>query len=53
MLQDIENGRRTEIDHINGAFSRLGEKQCVAVPLNRTMTAMVRALKRNALEGKG
>jgi len=53
MLQDIENGRRTEIGHINGEFSRLGEKRGVDVPLNRALTAMVGALERNACKGKG
>lgn len=42
MLQDIENGRRTEIDVINAAVVRAAEKAGVDVPLNRTMVAMVK-----------
>ena len=42
MLQDIEAGRRTEIDVINGAVVRLGDQHSVAVPLNRAMLALVK-----------
>lgn len=42
MLQDIEAGRRTEIDTINGAAIRLGEKHGIPVPLNQTMVALVK-----------
>lgn len=45
MLQDIERGRRTEIDHINGAFAEIGEAAKVPVPLNRTLTAIIRSLE--------
>lgn len=43
MLQDIEAGRRTEIDTINGAAVRIGERHGLAVPLNRAMVALVKA----------
>jgi 2-dehydropantoate 2-reductase len=42
MLQDIENGRRTEIDVINAAVVRAAEGAGVDVPLNRVMLAMVK-----------
>jgi 2-dehydropantoate 2-reductase len=41
MLQDIEAGRRTEIDVINGAVVRIGGQHAVDVPLNRAMLALV------------
>lgn len=41
MLQDIEGGRRTEIEVINGAVVRLGDQLGVAVPLNRALVALV------------
>lgn len=47
MLQDIENGRRTEIGTINGAAIRLAERHGVEVPLNRTVHGLVRALERS------
>ena len=43
MAQDIQNGRRTEIDAINGAVVEHAES---SVPVNRTLTALVRARER-------
>ena len=45
MLQDIERRRRTEIDHINGAFSSLGDSYGVSTPINDALVAMVRTLE--------
>lgn len=42
MLQDIEAGRRTEIDTITGAAVRLADKHGVAAPLSRTLYALVK-----------
>jgi 2-dehydropantoate 2-reductase len=42
MLQDIEAGRRTEIDTINGAAVKYADKYAVPAPLNRSMVALVR-----------
>lgn len=50
MLQDVENGKRTEIDFINGAIVRLGEKMNVSTPMNSTLTTLVKALDQG-LEG--
>lgn len=44
MLQDIMRGRRTEIDQINGAICKLAEQHGLDVPLNKTLTAMVRSM---------
>lgn len=49
MLQDVENGRRTEIDAINGAVARLGAEVGVPTPLNATVASLIRALE----EGTG
>lgn len=46
MLQDVEAGRRTEIETVNGAVVRLGEQHGVDVPLNRAMLALVRGQER-------
>jgi len=48
MLQDILNGRKTEIDAINGALVREGERYGVATPVNRTLTLLVRSLEKRA-----
>lgn len=42
MLQDIERGKRTEIDSLNGQIVRYGEELGVKTPVNRTLTALIR-----------
>ncbi len=41
MLEDVLAGRRTEIDAINGAIVRLGERHGVDVTANRVVTTLV------------
>ncbi|MGE5380773.1 MAG: ketopantoate reductase family protein [Methylocystaceae bacterium] len=43
MLQDIQRGRRTEIDALNGAIVKLGKKMGVSTPVNEVITALVKA----------
>jgi 2-dehydropantoate 2-reductase len=43
MLQDLERGRRTEIDAINGWISRLGAERRIPTPVNRALTVLVKA----------
>lgn len=46
MLQDILKGKRTEVDFINGAISRLARKKGgFRAPLNEAMFSLVRALE--------
>ena len=45
MLQDIEMGRKTEIDYINGVIVRLGEQHNVPTPYNRAVYLAVKALE--------
>jgi 2-dehydropantoate 2-reductase len=45
MLQDVEAGRQTEIEVINGAIARAGREVGVATPVNDMMVAMVSALQ--------
>ena len=42
MLQDIQQGRETEIDFLNGAVVRLGEKHGIATPTNLTLVELIR-----------
>lgn len=43
MLQDIQNGRRTEIEALNGAIVKLAHESGVPVPVNEVVVAMVKA----------
>jgi 2-dehydropantoate 2-reductase len=43
MLQDMERGRPTEIDAINGAIVRLGQQLGVPTPYNQALLMLVRA----------
>jgi 2-dehydropantoate 2-reductase len=44
MFKDVLRGSQTEIDAINGAIVRVGEKSGVSVKYNRLLLLMVRAL---------
>jgi 2-dehydropantoate 2-reductase len=44
MLQDVERGRRTEVEAINGAVARRGEALGVPTPVNRTLADLVRGI---------
>ena len=41
MLQDIQRGRKTEIEALNGAVVRLGERLGVETPVNRVITSLL------------
>ena len=53
MLQDVEAGRQTEIDVINGAIVEAGRRHALATPLNDAMVWMVKSLQARYLAGKG
>lgn len=45
MLQDIEAGRPTEVEFINGAIVAEGEKHGVPTPVNKAMVALVKTIE--------
>jgi 2-dehydropantoate 2-reductase len=45
MLEDVENGRVTEVDAFSGTVCRLGEKYGVETPVNRTLYYMIKAME--------
>ena len=47
--QDIRNGKRTEIDHLNGYVVRQGEALGIGTPVNRTLHALTKLLERTKL----
>lgn len=46
MLQSLEQGKRTEIDFINGAVVREGERLGIATPVNRTLVACIKGIEK-------
>jgi 2-dehydropantoate 2-reductase len=46
MLLDLEAGRASEVDFINGAIPRVGREVGVDAPFNEAVTALVKALER-------
>lgn len=46
MLQDILSKRQTEIDYINGAIVKYGEKFNIKTPINKTLIYIVKGLSR-------
>ncbi|MDY7039119.1 MAG: 2-dehydropantoate 2-reductase [Thermodesulfobacteriota bacterium] len=52
MLQDIEAGRKTEIDYINGIIVEKGEEYYIPTPVNRVMVFLVKMLEERFSEGK-
>lgn len=46
--QDLQRGKRTEIEHLNGYVVRKGEALGVPTPVNRTLLALVKVM-----EGRG
>lgn len=46
MLQDVLAGRTTEIDYLNGAVVREGERIGIATPVNETLMRLVRLVDR-------
>ena len=45
MRQDLMKGRKTEIDHMNGAVVELGMQYGIACPVNAAMTTMIRYME--------
>jgi 2-dehydropantoate 2-reductase len=45
MQQDLLKGRRTEIDHLNGAVVELGAKYGIACPVNQALTMIIKAME--------
>jgi 2-dehydropantoate 2-reductase len=45
MLMDIEAGRRTEVDYINGKFVEYGERAGIDTPFNKTLLSLVKGLE--------
>lgn len=53
MSQDIENGRRTEIDAINGAVAWMAAQHGIPAPTNAMLATLVRHRERNGRAQNG
>jgi 2-dehydropantoate 2-reductase len=45
MLQDVEAGRKTEVEMLAGKAVELGQEYGIATPVNRTMLQIIRAME--------
>jgi 2-dehydropantoate 2-reductase len=50
MWQDIQSGRRTEIDAINGALMRLGERYGIPTPYNHLISNLIRMKEEHSMK---
>jgi 2-dehydropantoate 2-reductase len=46
MLQDLEGGRRTEIDYLNGAIVKMGSELGIDTPFHQSIVALIHARER-------
>lgn len=52
MLQDITNGRKTEIDSINGKIIEAGENKGIEMPYNKTFYLLIKSMESIAEQKK-
>jgi len=50
MMQHVEQGRRTEIDHLQGVITKIADRHGLEVPLSRRVVALIRKAE---VDGKG
>ncbi len=50
-LQDLQKGRRTEIDYLNGAVVALGAQYGIACPVNAALTTIIKQLEHQSRHG--
>ena len=50
MLQDIEKGKLTEVDAINGAVSAYGRKVGVPTPINDRVVELIHRIERGEIK---
>jgi 2-dehydropantoate 2-reductase len=53
MLQDIQAGRMTEIDALNGAISRYAGELGISTPYNDLITNLIKFKEKPQNQGKG
>ena len=53
MLQDVLKEKQTEVDFINGAIVREGDKAGISTPVNFLLTSLVQAIQQNYQKDTG
>lgn len=53
MLQDVEAGRKTEVEYFAGTVCQLGEKYNLPTPINDQLYRMIRIIEQMAMRQKG
>ena len=48
MLQDLERGRKTEVDFLNGAVCELGSRHGIETPVNAALLALIKSMESKA-----
>ncbi len=48
MRQDLQRGRKTEIDYLNGAVVSLGTQHKIPCPVNRALTDIIKAMEKQS-----
>jgi 2-dehydropantoate 2-reductase len=51
--QDLQRGKPTEIEALNGYIARVGAEHGIETPVNRTLHALVKLAEKRGEEGKG
>jgi len=46
-LQDLQRGNGTEVEYLNGAIVKLGEKHGIATPVNKMILDLIKYLETN------
>ena len=53
MWEDLQRGRRTEIDYLQGVITRIAERRGLDVPLSRRIVVLIRKAEREARGSPG
>ena len=48
-LQDLQRGKGTEVEYLNGAIVKLGEKHGIATPVNKMILDLIKYLETNRI----
>ena len=48
MLQDIEAGRKTEVEIFGGKVVALGKQYAISTPVNQTVVSIIQVLEQKA-----